>query len=71
MPLEQVLSEERRVFAALLDLIQAFDEDALFASGRYEFASGAALADEITNETVGHYQVHREALISFASWIRK
>jgi len=66
LPLDQVRNEERRVFAALIDLIQAFDEDALFASGRYEFASGGALADEIANETVRHYQVHRETLTSFA-----
>jgi hypothetical protein len=64
-PLDQVRREERQVFAAIIDLIQVFDEHALFDPNRYQFAPGIALADEIANETTGHYRAHRDALTKF------
>ena len=63
-PLDEVRHEERAVFTRILDMVQAFNEEALFALDKYEFPPGIALADEIENETVGHYRAHSAALAS-------
>ena len=65
-PLAEVRHEERAVFTHILGMVQAFNEEALFAPDKYEFAPGIALADEIENETVGHYRAHSAAIANFS-----
>ena len=62
---EDVCAEEDRIFGALLKLVGDFDEAALFDPARFDFSPGVALADEVWNETVGHYRSHRDDLAAF------
>jgi hypothetical protein len=68
-PWEDIRHEEREVYARILALIQAFDDDQLFEPKHYAFASGQPLSAEIKNETVGHYRAHQAALAEFAARI--
>jgi hypothetical protein len=64
--LADIRGEERRVFEAIVKLVEEFDEEALFTPDHFDFAPGIALSQEIANETIGHFRAHRDELAAFA-----
>ncbi|MHB8645828.1 MAG: ClbS/DfsB family four-helix bundle protein [Thermomicrobiales bacterium] len=65
-PLDDVLSDYRETFAAVIDRITALPDADLFAPHRFAWAKGESLREVIAGETYEHYPEH---IAQITAWV--